>query len=291
MSQKEGLLKVKCLKSIFIFINYNYILKLIKNSKKFQGELGININNYKKQSSYKYIERNITARKIDRYEMFCLLSISFCITLIFFLYVFIYTIVLFAKGGFDDNNTKTNYNIKFFSKIKKLNISLFGFLGYIIVSYYIVFVWVPSNYYYDNVKKLILKKCSLILIAFIYFFYDVCIIIKLILSYKIKKNKTTWFMICDYLLIILISLYLIGIIFVIYYYYSLAGKHICILKEFQNIYIEDYKLPYDFKEKDDKEKRLYIFNKKKYYKIKPLNNDYYLLELINDLRKKKILLN
>jgi len=99
-------------------------------------------------------------------------------------------------------------------------------------------------------------------------------------------------MICDYLLIILISFYLIDIIFVIYYYYSLAGKGICILKEFQNIYIEDYKLPYDFKEKDDKEKRLYIFNKKKNYKIKPLSGcSSYLLELINDLRKKKILLN
>ena len=56
-------------------------------------------------------------------------------------------------------------------------------------------------------------------------------------------------MICDYFLIIFIFLYLVSIIFVIYIYFSSAGKDIIsikkkiILKKFQNFFIEDYELP------------------------------------------------
>ena len=51
MSQKEILLKIKSeysLKTVFTYIDYNYILKLIKTSKKHQRKLGITIQNYKK---------------------------------------------------------------------------------------------------------------------------------------------------------------------------------------------------------------------------------------------------
>ena len=110
------------------------------------------------------------------------------------------------------------------------------------------------------------------------------------MSYKIKKNKITWFMICDYFLIIFIFLYLVFIIFIIYCYFYSAGQgiriknNIYILKKFQNIKIEDFRLPNDFKIKNDKEKRLYIFNKKNDYKIIFSNNN--TLELINEFRKK-----
>ena len=155
-------------------------------------------------SSYKYIERKITAindpYKHNLIEVFCKYCCSSLATLIIFLFTLIYTIILFAKGGFNDNNTKSNYNIKYFNIIKKINISLFGFLGYIIASYLIIFVWVTYNCYIDYNKEIILKKFSLILTPFIYLIYEDFIIIKLYLSYKIKKNKITWFMICDYLL-------------------------------------------------------------------------------------------
>ena len=98
-------------------------------------------------------------------------------------------------------------------------------------------------------------------------------------------------MICDYFLIFLIPLYLIGIIYTIYRYFVDAGKgklssqkKIYILKQFQNINIEDFELPDNFDEKNNDEKRLYIFNNKKYYKIKPSYDN--ILKLINELRRK-----
>ena len=300
MSQKEKLLKISseiCLKIIFTYIEYNHILKIIKNSKKIQGKLGINIQNYKKKSCYKYMERIITKRmdnyKSDRMDIFYKHCIAFLFTSIFFFFVLIYTAILFGKGGFDNNNTKSNYKVNYFNIIKNINISLFGFLVYIIASYFIIFIWATHNCYTDNDKTIFLKKCYLILTAIIYLLYEVCIIIKLYLSYKIKKNKTTWFMICDYFLIFLIPLYLAFIIYIIYYYFVFTGKGIIIsrkkiniLKQFQNIDIEDYELPYNFKEKKDKEKRIYIFNNKNNYKIKFLKNYIYLLKLINEFREK-----
>ena len=297
MSQKEKLLKIKSeliLKSIFAYINYNHILKLIKNNKKIQRKLGIDIQNYKKKSSYKFIERKIiTKNDVLNHMAFKIVYIyvvSILITLIFFVIALIFAI-LFTVRGFNDNNTKPNYNKKFFNIIKKINISLFGPVAYIIVSYYIIFIWAIKTCYLDYGKKLILKKCSLIVTAFIYVIFDVFIIIKLYLSYKIKKSEITWFMICDYFLIFLIPLYLIGIIYTIYRYFVDAGKgklssqkNIYILKQFQNINIEDFELPNNFEEKNNDEKRLYIFNNKKKYKIKP--SYVHILKLINEFRRK-----
>jgi len=266
-----------------------YILKLIKNSKKYQRKLGITIQNYKKKSSYKYIERKIIKRfeivRTDGEEVIKYLCTSL-ITSIIFLFMLIYTIILFAKGGFNDNNTKSNYNIKYFNIIKKINISLFGFLGYIIASYFIIFVWILN--YCHSYKELILKKFGIIITTLIYLIYDAFIIIKLYLSYKIKKNKITWFMICDYFLIILIFLYLVFIIFIIYGCFDNVGNNLIIikkyiLKKFQNVDIKDYELPDNFKEKKDEEKRLYIYNNKNNYKIKLLNKN--IIELINEFRK------
>ena len=67
----------------------------------------------------------------------------------------------------------------------------------------------------DTEKRLtkIISISFLIMIDLSYLVYEVIIIIKLYLSYKIKKNKITWFMKCDYVLIIFMFLILSDIIF------------------------------------------------------------------------------
>ena len=70
-----------------------------------------------------------------------------------FLFALIYTIILFAKGDYNDNNNKSNYNIKYFYIIKIINISLFVLLGYIIALYFIIFILAIHDCYLDYNKK------------------------------------------------------------------------------------------------------------------------------------------
>ena len=62
MSEKDILSKISSkysLKTIFTYADYNLILKLVKNNKKLQNKLGINIQNYKIKTNYQYIKRKI----------------------------------------------------------------------------------------------------------------------------------------------------------------------------------------------------------------------------------------
>ena len=130
------------------------------------------------------------------------------------------------------------------------------------------------------------------MIGIIFLSYDILIIIKLYLSYKIKKDKITWFMRCDYALIILIFLYLLFIIFVIYWYFVDAGTNRSIinkekefiLKQFRDIKIKDFKLPTNFKKMHEYEKRKYILNNKRKYEIMISVEQIYLISLINKFR-------
>ena len=118
-----------------------------------------------------------------------------------------------SKGAFDENNTKDNYNKNYSKIIDKINLSLFGFSAYIIISFFLGMLFGGD---FLNSEKRLNKIICIIIIIMIdlsYLVYEVIIIIKLYLSYKIKKNKITWFMKCDYVLIIFMFLILSDIIF------------------------------------------------------------------------------
>ena len=62
MSKNEIIDKISsqyCLINIFSYINYRYIIILIKNNKKLQNKLNINLKNYKMIFNYDYIEKKI----------------------------------------------------------------------------------------------------------------------------------------------------------------------------------------------------------------------------------------
>ena len=296
----KTLFKIKSIyiiKSIFSVVSYNHILKLIKNNKKFQTSLGINIQNYKKISSHQYLARKKITIKYPLFGGDGLAQLfKYCCSLILgvilFIYILIFASILAARGAFNENNTKNNYNKNYSKRIDKINLSLFGFLAFIIVSYFILFVWATDDCYYDSILKKIIKTVILIMIGIIFLSYDILIIIKLYLSYKIKKDKITWFMRCDYALIILIFLYLLFIIFVIYWYFVDAGTNRSIinkekefiLKQFRDIKIKDFKLPTNFKKMHEYEKRKYILNNKRKYEIMISVEQIYLISLINKFR-------
>ena len=125
---------------------------------------------------------------------------------------------------------------------------------------------------------------------YIYIFYEVLIIFKLYLSYKIKKDKITWFMICDYILIILIFLYIAIIITTISCYFYFAGKNVMkrkrtLLTKFRDVKIHDFALPNDFKNLNKKEKKKYILDNKNKYKINISKCQEKIIHSINNFRK------
>ena len=136
------------LKQIFSFVNYGHILKLVKINKNLQNHLGINIENYKKRSSYQYkITRKILKDFYkDDGEANCLVIrdaivclIYTIIAIILFIYILVFASLLVSKGAFNENNTKDNYNKKYADIIKKINLSLFGVLPFIIICYIFLF--------------------------------------------------------------------------------------------------------------------------------------------------------
>ena len=280
------------LRSIFSIPNYDTILKLIKNNKKISQLLGINISNYKNRTCYQYLERKTIIKYIpeyrDRTEVYIKHCISILLSAILFIYVLIFASILISKGAFDESNTKDNYNENYLKIIDKINLSLFGFLAYIIISYFLIFVWATNDCYSDYGLIKIIKKVLLISLCIVFLGYDILIIFKLIFSYKIKKGNIIWFMRCDYALIILIFLYFAYIVFIIYIYFKYVGKLIsqegkkCILKKFRDLEINDYILPENFKQMNEYEKKKYILDNKNNYTIK---NQKDLINEINELRK------
>ena len=202
---------------MIIFLKYLNIIKL-------QKTLGINNINYKERSSYQIKERKtIVEKKYYRYYHGRAHGLETCFNYftpgslagMIFIQVLIFSSILAAKGAFNENNTKDNYNKNYAKVIDKINLSLFGFLAYIIVSYFIIFTWITNRCEFYSEYKII-KKIVLILLGIIYLSYEVLIIIKLVLSYKIKKGKIKWLMRCDYVLLVFIFFFIL---------YSI--KHIC----------------------------------------------------------------
>ena len=283
---------------ISYFINYEHLLKLIKNNKKLQTRLGVNILNYKKKSSYRYLtcqaiwksEVEDNQLNIPLFKQMIICLIGTILGFILFAYSLVFASLLVSKGDFNENNTKDDYNKHYFKIIHRINLSLFGFLAYVLIAYFFIFCFIPNTCAYDYGRKVIIRKIVMIIVGILLLLYDIIIIIKLDLSYKIKKDKITWFMICDYILIILIILYLSIIIYVIYLYFEYSGElapeqRTIILQKFRDIKILDYKLPFNFNDFNDYQKRVFLLKNINDYVIELTKEQKALISSINEYRK------
>ena len=298
-SENEKIFKISSdytLKTIFSYINYKNLLKLIKHNKLIQKKLGINLENYQTYTNYQYIKRKIT-RTYDPGENECIemgkIFFTSLITFIFFTYVFIYSILLVSLDSFDNSNTKINYDKNSLNIINKINAYLFLFIIFIIASFFLLLCFILKNCYSDSPRLKKLKLLMLITIDLIYILYECLIIWKLSLSYKIKKteNDTTWFMTCDYIFIILNSLFILYMLFVTYLYYVDAGKKMeifikYILTKYKNIEISSYVLPDNFNKMNDDDKKKFISENKYNFQFLLTQEQLNLISLINEFREK-----
>lgn len=299
------------LKGLFGYIDDSiYILKLVKYNKRLKGKLNLNIQNYINNSNlpkYSFLKEKIIQQRIPTrhhyynddfaYGLYvCLTSCCYCI---YFTYLLIYAILLKALDTFDESNIKNNYNKTSKIIINKLNTSLFILMGLIIAAWALLVFFVYKNCSIDFGKIKIIKTIIIILINAINIIYEGLMIWKLVLSYEIKAGKIRWFMIMDYIFIILHFLHISTLILVTYLFFKESGIKIsfsekCVLTSFNNVNIQNYILPNNFDKWSKIERKRFISDKSKEYKMNSFNPEYgmnTLIMWINIYREQHKLLN
>ena len=293
---KTNILKINNdynLKLIFSYLDYQYILKLIKINKKLQNKLGIKLENYKNKPNYPKFQEKIIENPIpyDGELALGLLGLAFCLTCIFFTYTLIYSILLVSKDTFNENNTKDNYE----SLVKTINIinaCLFILVTTNIVGTFLFFFFLckerDKSYKY-GIKKII-KKILIILYNLIHIIFEILIIWKLVLSYEIKKEGTFWFIVLDYIFIFLNFFYILSIVAISYDYlkniYNRKDADISYsITSLNNINIEDYHISEDFEKMKENEKREFLLNNYKNMTYNFTLEQKYLIISINKFRK------
>lgn len=286
------------LKSVFSYLDYRYILKLVKNNRAIQKRLDIDLNKYKKISDfplYEYIKEKKIIGKRKGFEQLgndvIILVIAF-VNSIFFTYLLIYSILLVSLNTFDDNNTKENYNKSYLNIIKTFNKYLFIVDGIVVLYFFLYVFYLFKNCQYDFGIKKIIKKIILIIIDIIHFLFEGLIIWKLALSYKIKNSGITWFMTLDYIFIILNFFHILYLLLLTYWYFRESGSLIkiitkCSLISYENIKIDKFELPDNFENFSKKQRKKYVSDNNYTFKYSISEEQVNLINSINIFREEK----
>ena len=276
MKANEKIFKISsdfCLKLLFSYLDYNSILKIIKNSKKLQKRLCLNISNYKNKLSYKYAEKKIVKKMYfnnnDKRITIKIILIYLLISNFIYFYIFSFMISFYYKGPSKD--TKNNTTLSYLFIIDNLLNSLAGYYISIVISIILFYFWISKDYHKDKRNVEIFKIIAMIIICFINLSYLIIFIIILIYSYKIKMGGTPWYIICGYFSIIFTFLYTLLNIYLLYLFISEIKKYKktyseIVLKKFKDIKIDEFRLPDNFKNFNKEEKIKYIYNNKNKYK-------------------------
>ena len=250
------------LKEIFSNLPMIHILKLIKYKKKLQKRLEITKDIFEKNFELPKFE--ISNKFKPNYGSEEVLSICSIINSIYFplfnVYFLIYILVLVSLDGFDGNNVKKNSENSI-KVVNTINEWLFAELAIMILSIVLTRFYIYEKY--ENRKK-ISYNIFLIFILLIDCVFEGLIIWKLVLEYKIKKNKITWFMRMDISILVFYSIKIMCKSCEIFAWIKCScceekPKPIFYLKSINNIIINQIELPENFKSCSKKEQMDIIF--------------------------------
>ena len=280
--QKADISKIsnnEILKIVFSNLNSKRILEIVQKNKNLQKKLGINIEHYKSRfdlPKYEYIQEKAIILKKHRGDeelaYYFHIYLITCCSSIFFIYTLIYAILLVAKDTFDESNTKENYDKSKENKINTINICIFILVGSVIISWFVLVFFVFKNCYRDYGIKKVIKYIILIIISLLHISFEGLVISKLVFSYEIKNDGSTWFIVMDYIFIVLNFLHIIFIILNIIGYFKEGGisnQHVtkCTLLSFNNIKIHSFELPENFPKWKKKERKRFISDNYSKFKL------------------------
>ena len=249
------------LRTIFSYLDYERLLKIVKYNKALQAKLDLGKDNYDTLLSYEYCSRKSTLRvkHMDETELNQIINYIFIASFILFAYIILLATIFYYIGSFNKENLIPNFDPNILNIIHKINISLFLLDIILFISYFIISRYIIRTFYYDVKRNISIKRIILVIINLSYIYYEIQIIRKIYLSYKIKNNNFVLLMAFDYILLILLLLYIILMIVSTTKYFLYAGTGIAIydqviLKKYKNIQIKDFELPKTFLKMNKMEK-------------------------------------
>ena len=291
------------LKSIFYHLNYNHLLILFKNNKSLQNKAGITLDNYKLQFNYpqyhyfEYFSNDFYSLDPEftgeaKLGQFCLLL---CFTVLYFIYVSIYSLLLLIKDTFNDTTAQGDYKNKAHI-IKTINACNFILLVANIIGVILLFYYDhhSSNINFTKGIKMKTKNILIILYDLLFFSYEGVIIWKLVLSYQIKKEGTFWFIVMDYVFIFLNLIYILLLFYLSYLFFKnyLKFKNTdenyvdYFIDSLNGIRIDNYRISQDFINMDEIGRKQFLLNNYKNMKYINSNEQIRLIGLINEFREK-----
>lgn len=293
------------LKSIFYHLDYNHFLKLFKNNKTIQDKVGITLNDYKLQSNYpeyQYIEDfSVNHYLIEadpnfngeaKLGYFCLLL---CFTVLYFIYVLVYTLLLLIKDTFDDSTAQGDYTNKA-STINIINACNFILLAGHVMGAILLFYYDhhSNSVSFQKGARMKIKIVLIIIYDLLFFSYEGIAIWKLILSYQIKKDGAFWFIIMDYVFIFLNFIYILLLFYISFLYFNNYYKfkkeedsrYAYFISSLNGISVNNYHILGNFIDLNEKDKRKFVINNYKNMTYSNNNRQINLIKSINEFRKK-----
>ena len=257
------------MREILSYLKMNRVLGLIKFNKSLQNRLDITKKVFETfaEPIRLIYEKNVNIKKsvylprISRINKGAIIGNSCCYG-IYFIYLLIYAILLVAKDGFNESNTK-NDSKDSIKVIDTINKCIFILVGIAIISYIFITFYVCKISENDIDFKRNLKLIMMLIFIVIHFIFEILIIYKLAISYKIKTISATWFMSMDIVFIIFNALFIACSVYeLIYYYYKtnpkIEDRTRIILNSINDIEIEKYDLPVNYDSFCKREQKQYI---------------------------------
>ena len=262
------------MKEMLSYLKMNKVLGLIKFNKRLQNRLDITKKvfetfaepirliykkneNIEKSLDLPYSSSNGLWNSND-----CTICGNSCCYGIYFIYLLVYAILLVAKDGFNETNTKNDSkdSIKIIDTINKC---LFALVGIAIISYIFITFYACKISEDDIDCKRNLKLIMMLIFIAIHFIFEILIIYKLAISYKIKTISATWFMSMDIVFIVFNALFIACSVYEFIYYYrktipTIEDRTRIILNSINDIEIEEYDLPVNYDSFSKREQKQFI---------------------------------
>ena len=258
-TKKDEIINIKsnyCIKIILSYLEYNYILKLIKYNKKYQNILNINLTNYNKRVTYTYLTKKYKPifHNEGLYE-------QDYVNIIFPFFFFLIYLIL-----------------KFFTSSKA-----FSYISTLII--YFCF-----NYYRNNIlpRYVVLKKISNFILMIIFFFCFFSTPLLYISFFSKGKKKFEEYLLISFIAFCNILYYATVLIRIYNYYIKVYFKTRTIVKnillKINNINVKRFELSSNFHKMSNEKKKKFMVKNIQKMKILFTEEQIDIINYINNIR-------